>query len=455
MLPTASSSNSISGNKALKPSEEPYLGLRNEIVFDRKKGLIFVNPRLYTQEKKYQPPENFLGKFRQTIDGLFNRFHEWRAKEWFVGFVEQNFKQDNKTKDLLESVKNSGRVSSSNLLEVLVDKSYSTLPSASNDCMDGSLRTRYFIQDKKNITDKLIIADLKEKGFSDAAVGAFVDFFNFSDQSWTRQSFQHVLSFLNEYDDRSQLSSSVFRISALQGKVLEMQIKATEFEAEEGRITQRNLRKNQSIASDGADTRKLSREDLCNFLKEHWKSVDVGNDNGNNGTLAPADNLKLAFLRYLHQGTKNPDDEFLENLRSFPNAVNVMPHVFGFPQHGENKHSGLKNLFDQVIGELKELKNRKRPVNDPVMDEMKIVMQKVVFNFRFNKEILKIFLFDGMTQYINSGDGGIINSGNRESFVAVSEANVDTVAQFAKLSENEKSSLLEFIKKLKNDLSYR
>jgi hypothetical protein len=455
MLPTASSSNSISGNTALKPSEEPYLGLRNEIVFDRKKGLIFVNPRLYTQEKKYQPPENFLGRIRQTIDGLFNRFHEWRAKEWFVGFVEQNFKQDNKTRDLLESVKNSGRVSSSNLLEVLVDKSYSALPSASNDRMDGSVRTRYFIQDKKNITDKLIIADLKEKGFSDAAVSAFVDFFNFSYQSWTRQSFQEVLTFLNEYEDRSQLLSPVFRISALQGKVLEMQTKATEFEAKERRITQRNLRKNQSIASDGADARKFSREDLCNFLKEHWKSVDVGNDNGNNGTLAPADNLKLAFLRYLHQGTKNPDDEFLENLRSFPNAVNVMPHVFGFPQHGENNHSGLKKLFNQVIGELKELKTRKAPINDLFVDEMKIVMQKVMFNFRFNKKILKIFLFDGVNQYINSGDRGIINSGNRDSFLAVSEADVDTVATCAKLSEDEKSSLREFIKKLKNDLSYR
>ena len=455
MLPTASSSNSISGNKALKPSEEPYLGLRNEIVFDRKKGLIFVNPRLYTQEKKYQPPENFLGKIRQTIDGLFNRFHEWRAKEWFVGFVEQNFKQDNKTRDLLESVKNSGRVSSSNLLEVLVDKSYSALPSASNDRMDGSVRTRYFIQDKKNITDKLIIADLKEKGFSDAAVSAFVDFFNFSDQSWTRQSFQEVLTFLNEYEDRSPLPSSVFRISALQGKVLEMQTKATEFEAEERLIAQRTLRKNQSIASDGADTRKFSREDLCNFLKEHWKSVEAENDDGNNEASAPADNLKLAFLRYLHQGTKNPDDEFLENLRSFPNAVNVMPHVFGFPQHGENNNSGLKKLFDQVIGELKELKTRKAPVNDPVMDEMKIVMQKVMFNFRFNKEILKIFLFDGMNQYINSGDRGIINSGNRDSFLTVSEADVDTVATCAKLSEDEKSSLREFIKKLKNDLSYR
>lgn len=453
MLPTASSSNSISGNTALKPSEEPYLGLKNEIVFDRKKRLIFVNPRLYTKEKKYQPPENFFGKVRQTIDGLLNRFHEWRAKEWFVGFVEQNFKQDNKTKDLLESVKNSGRVSSSNLLEVLVDKSYSALPSASNEQMDGSLRTRYLIQDKKNITDKLITADLKEKGFSDAAVSAFVDFFNFSDQSWTRQSFPDVLTFLNEYEDKSQLSSSVFRISALQGKVLEMQEKATEFAAGERRITQKNLRKNQGIASDGADARKFSREDLCNFLKDHWKSVEVENDDGNNGTLAPADNLKLAFLRYLHQGTKNPDDEFLENLRSFSNAVNVMPHVFGFPQHGENDHSSLKKLFDQVIGELKELKTRKTPVNDPVMGEMKIVIQKVMLNFRFNKEILKIFLFDGMNQYINSGDRGVINSDNRDSFVAVSKAEVDKVAQCAILSEDEKSSLLEFIKKLKNDLS--
>ena len=455
MLPTASSSNSISGNKALKPSEEPYLGLRNEIVFDRKQGLIFVNPRLYTQEKKYQPPENFFGKVRQVIDGFFNRFHEWRAKEWFVGFVEQNFKQDNKTKDLLESVKNIGRVSSSNLLEVLVDKSYSALPSASNDRMDGSLRTRYFIQDKKNITDKLIAADLKEKGFSDAAVSAFVDFFNFSDQSWTRQSFPDVLIFLNEYEDKSQLSSSVFRISALQGKVLEMQEKATEFEAGERRITQNNLRKNQGIAYDGADARKFLREDLYNFLKDHWKCVEVENDDGNNGTSAPADSLKLAFLRYLHQGTRNPDDAFLESLRSFPNAVNVMPHVFGFPQQGENNHSGLQKLFDQVIDELKELKTRKAPVNDLFVDEMKIVMQKVMLNFRFNKEILKIFLFEGMTQYINSGDRGIINSDNRDSFLAVSEADVDIVAPCAKLSEDEKSSLREFIKKLKNDLSYR
>lgn len=453
MLPPASSSSSVSQNRTLKSSGEPYLGLRNEIVFDRKKGLIFVNPCLYTQEKKYQPPENILGRIRQAVDGIFSRFHEWQAKEWFVGFVEQNFKQDDKTRNLLESVKNIGRVSSSTLLEILVDKNYSALPAASDDRVNGSLRARYLVKDQKKITDNLIISDLKKKGFSDAAAVAFVDFFNFSDDSWTRQSFKDVLNFLNEYEDRSKLPSPVFHISALQNKVLEMQKKAAEFEAEQQRIAKINLRKNQGVASDGADERSFSREDLYRYLKERWEFVEVESDDGNNGTSVPANNLKFAFLRYLHQGTKNPDDAFLENLRNFPNAVSAMPHIFGFPDHIENNHSGLKKCFAQVIDELKELKTRKVPIKDLGFDKMKIVMEKIALNYRFEREVLEVFVFEGMNEYINSGDPGIITPDNRGSFITLSEANVDDVTLSADLFEDEKSSLREFLNKLKNDLS--
>lgn len=449
-----SSSSSVSRDTALKSSGEPYLGLRNDIVFDRKKGLIYVSPRLYMMEKKYQPPENIFGKVRQAIDGIFSRFHEWQAKEWFVGFVEKNFKQDDKTRNLLESVKNIGRVSSSTLLEVLVDKNYSALSVVSESRLDGSLRARYFIKDQKNITDKIIIADLKKNGFSDAATYAFVDFFNFSDQAWTRQSFSDVLSFLNEYEDRSKLPSSVFRISALHRKVLEMQKKATEFNAKQQRFAQTNLRNNQGVTSNGADDRSFSREDLYSYLKDSWEFVEVENDDGNNGTSVPANNLKFAFLRFLRQGTKNPDDAFLENLRSFPNAVSVMPHVFGFPDHVENNHSGLKKCFDQVIDELRELKTRKKPTKDRDFDGMGTVMQKITIYWRFEKEILDTFLFDGMLQYIKFGDAGIINRGNRDSFVAVSEADVDKVAKSAKLSEEEKSVFQKFMEKLKTDLSH-
>ena len=91
MLPAASKANSYSNNTVLKSVGERHLGLKNEINFDREKWVIFVNPRLYVQENYHQTASSLLGKITQKFNGLISRYHEWRAKEWFVGFVERNF----------------------------------------------------------------------------------------------------------------------------------------------------------------------------------------------------------------------------------------------------------------------------------------------------------------------------------------------------------------------------
>jgi hypothetical protein len=121
MLPAASKANSYSNNTVLKSVGERHLGLKNEINFDRERGVIFINPRLYIQENDHQTASSLLGKITKKFNGLISRYHEWRAKEWFVGFVEKNFEKSEKTRNLLDSVKSSGKVSSSNLLEALVE----------------------------------------------------------------------------------------------------------------------------------------------------------------------------------------------------------------------------------------------------------------------------------------------------------------------------------------------
>jgi hypothetical protein len=266
MRPAASKANSYSSNTVVKPVGERHLGLKNEINFDRKKGVIFINPRLYIQENDHQTASSLLGKITQKFNGLINRYHEWRAKEWFVGFVEKNFEKSAKTNDLLDSIKSSGKVPSSKFLEILVDKDYKTSSIEPEVQADGSLRSRYLIDNEDQVIDKLITPDLKNKGLSDEAIGAFLNFFHFSDKYWTPESFADVMNFLGQYSDRDSAQSPVFLIPALRNKVVDMQRAAAEFDAHQQKIAKIKLRKNQGLPVDVSGSHKFSRKDLYDHL---------------------------------------------------------------------------------------------------------------------------------------------------------------------------------------------
>jgi hypothetical protein len=262
MQPATQKANSYSNKTVLKSVGERHLALKNEINFDREKGFIFINPRLYMSEKKHEAASGLFGKIIQKFNGLISRYHEWQAKEWFIGFVEKNFEKNKKTRDLLDCVKNSPGVSSSKFLEILVDKGYKISSSEPEVRADGSLRSRYLIDGKNQVIDKLITADLKNNGFSDDAIAAFLDFFHFDNQCWNPESFKYVMGFLNQYSDRDSLESPVFLIPALRDKVVEMQNSAIDFEGSQEKIDQIKLRKNKDAAVDVAGSSKFSRMNL-------------------------------------------------------------------------------------------------------------------------------------------------------------------------------------------------
>jgi hypothetical protein len=454
--PAASKANSYSNNTVAKSVGERHLGLKNEINFDREKGVIFINPRLYIQENDHQAASSLLGKITKKFNGLISRYYEWRAKEWFVGFVEKNFEKSEKTRNLLDDVKSSGRVSSSNLLEVLVDEGYEISSSKFKVKADGSLRSRYLIDNEDKTIDKLITTCLKNKGFSDDAIGAFLNFFHFSDQHWNPGSFKGVMNFLNQYSDRDSAQLPVFLIPALQNKVIDMGKAAAEFDAHQQKIAKIKLRENQGLPADVASSPKFSRKYLCDHLKNSWRFSEIEKNKDDNLNNVFKNPLQDAFLRYLETGTKNMDSVSLENLISYPQRIKLYPHLYGFPGGSKTNNDGLRRIFDDVVSELTAMSNQKKSEEIEIeainKDLLKISMEKIIFNFVKSTNILGIFLFRDMSEYIKSLEKTIINQKNRDSFVAVSQVDIETVAKFSNFSEIEKLNFSNFIEKLKMDL---
>jgi hypothetical protein len=456
MLPATSKADSYSNKTVLKSVGERHLGLKNEINFDRGKGFIFINPRLYIPENNHQTTSGLLGKLTQKFNGLISRYHEWRAKEWFIGFVEKNFEKNNKTRDLLDGVKNSGRVSSSKFLEILVDKDYKISSVEPEVQSDGSLRSRYLIESKNQVIDKLITDDLKNNGFSEDAIGAFLDFFHFYEQSWNPESFKNVMNFLNQYSDKDSLQSSVLRIPALRNRVEEMQKSATDFEAFQQKSARIKLRKNQGAPVDVASAPKFSRMELCDYLKTSWGYSEFESNQEDNLNEIFKNPLQISFLRYLKTGTNNLDPVFLRHLMTYPKLIKLYPHLYGFPVAGEMDNSGLRRVFDDVINELTAMSNQKKSEEIEIEsidnDLLKISMNKIIFNFRSHKDFLGIFLFPDMAGYIKYLNKNIINQENKDYFVAVSKIDIEKVAQYSNFSEEEKLNFSRLIEKLKKDL---
>ncbi len=456
MQPAATKANSYSNNTVLKSVGERHLGLKNEIKFDREKGFIFINPRLYIQENDHQTASSLIGKITQKFNGLISRYHEWRAKEWFVGFVEKNFEKNKKTRDLLDSIKSGGRVLSSNLLETLVDEDYKISSVESKFQADGSLRSRYLIDNKDQVIDKLITADLKNKGFSDDAIGAFLNFYHYSDQYWNPGSFKDVMEFLNQYSDSGSSNSPVFLIPALQNKVMDMQSAAAEFDAHQKITAKIKLRKNQGSPTDVTDSPKFSRMNLCDYLKNSWSCSVLENNHEDTVNDVLKNPLRIAFLRYLESGTKKLDPIFLENLISYPQLIKLYPHIYGFPGASEADNSGLEEVFKEVVDELIAMSNQKKPGEIDIegidKDLLKSSMSKIVLNFRIHKDVLGILVFRDMVSYINSLNKNIINKANRDAFTAVSQVDLEKIAHCSNLLEEEKLNFARLIKKLKIDL---
>jgi hypothetical protein len=456
MLPAASKANSYSNNTVLKSVGERHLGLKNEINFDRERGVIFINPRLYIQENDHQTASSLLGKITKKFNGLISRYHEWRAKEWFVGFVEKNFEKSEKTRNLLDSVKSSGKVSSSNLLEALVDGGCEISSPKFKVKADGSLRSRYLIDNKDQIIDKLIATDLKNKGFSDDAIGAFLNFFHFSDKCWDPGSFEDVMNFLGQYSDRNSAQSPVFLIPALQNKVVKMQEAAAKFDAHQQITAKIKLRKNQGSSADVTGSPKFSRKDLCDHLKISWRFSEIEKNKDDNLNNVLKNPLQDAFLRYLETGTKNMDSVSLENLISYPQRIKLYPHLYEFPGGSKANNDGLRRIFDDVVGELTAMSNQEKSGEIEIeaieTDLLKISMKKIMSNFLKHKDVLGILIFPDMVEYTKSLDKNIINQKNKDAFVAVSQVDLEKVAAFSKLSEEEKLNFSRLIEKLKMDL---
>ena len=456
MLPAASKANSYSNNTVLKSVGERHLGLKNEINFDRERGVIFINPRLYIQENDHQTASSLLGKITQKFNGLISRYHEWRAKEWFVGFVEKNFEKSEKIRNLLDGVKSSGKVSSSNLLEALVDGGCEIYSPKFKVKADGSLRSRYLIDNKDQIIDKLIATDLKNKGFSDDAIGAFLNFFHFSDKRWDPGSFEDVMNFLSQYSDRNSAQSPVFLIPALQNKVVKMQEAAAKFDAHQQITAKIKLRKNQGSSADVTGSPKFSRKDLCDHLKISWRFSEIEKNKDDNLNNVLKNPLQDAFLRYLETGTKNMDSFSLENLISYPQRIKLYPHLYEFPGGSKANNDGLRRIFDDVVGELTAMSNQEKSGEIEIeaieTDLLKISMKKIMSNFLKHKDVLGILIFPDMVEYTKSLDKKIINQKNKDAFVAVSQVDLKKVAALSKLSEEEKLNFSRLIEKLKMDL---
>ncbi len=456
MQPAATKANSYSNNTVLKSVGERHLGLKNEIKFDREKGFIFINPRLYIQENDHQTASSLIGKITQKFNGLISRYHEWRAKEWFVGFVEKNFEKNKKTRDLLDSIKSGGRVLSSNLLETLVDEDYKISSVESKFQADGSLRSRYLIDNKDQVIDKLITADLKNKGFSDDAIGAFLNFYHYSDQYWNPGSFKDVMEFLNQYSDSGSSNSSVFLIPALQKRVVAMRLAATDFDAFQQKSAQIKMRENQGVPADVTGSPKFSRKDLCDHLKTSWRLSEIEKNKDDNLNNVLKNPLQDAFLRYLETGTKNMDSVSLENLISYPQRIKLYPHLYGFPGGSKTNNDGLRRIFNDVVDELTVMSNQRKSGEIDVeaidKDLLEISMKKIMSNFLKHRNVLGILVFPDMVEYGKSLDKKILNQENKDAFVAVAKVDLQKVAEFSGLSEEEKLNFSRLIEKLKIDL---
>lgn len=456
MRQAASKANSYSNNTVLKSVGERHLGLKNEIKFDREKGVIFINPRLYIQENDHQAASSLLGKITQKFNGLISRYHEWRAKEWFVGFVEKNFEKSNKTRDLLDSIKSSGRVSPSNLLETLVDEDYKISSVEPKVQADGSFRSQYLINSRNQIIKKLVTSDLKNKGFSDDAIGAFLNFFHFSDRHWNPGSFKAVMNFLNQYSDRYSAQSPVFLIPALGNKVKEMQDTAAKFDALQQINVEIKMRKNQGSSADVTGSPKFSRKDLCDHLKTSWRLSEIEKNKDDNLSNVLKNPLQDSFLRYLETGTKNMDSVSLENLISYPQRIKLYPHLYGFPGGSKENNEGLRGIFDDMVGELTAMSNQRKlgeiDVEAIDKDLLKISMKKIMSNFLKHRNVLGILVFRDMVEYAKSLDKNILNQENKDAFVAVSQVDLQKVTEFSKLSEEERLNFSRLIEKLKTDL---
>ncbi len=456
MLQRVSSPNSFSKNTELKSVGERYLGLKDEINFDREKGIIFINPRLHIQENDHQTASSLFGKITQKFNRLISRYHEWRAKEWFVVFVEKNFEESDKTRGLLDSIKSSGRVSSSKLLEILVDEDYKISPGKPEVRGDGSLRSRYLIGSKNKFIKKLVTHDLKNKKFSDDAISAFLNFLRFADQHWNPESFKDVMNFLNQYSDGDSLHSSVFLVPALRKKVVEMQKAAADFDAFQQKNALIKLRKNQNASDDVKGSPKFSRKDLCDHLKISWQLSELEKNKEDNLNNVLKNPLQIAFLRYLETGTKNMDSVSLRNLMSYPQRIKLYPHLYGFPGASEAGNSGLKKIFDDVVGELTAMSNQRKSGEIDIegidKDLLKASMSKIILNFRNHRGVLGILIFSDMVEYTKSLDKNTITQKNKDDFTAVSQVDIEEIARCSNLLEEEKLNFSSLIEKLKIDL---
>jgi hypothetical protein len=113
----------------------------------------------------------------------------------------------------------------------------------------------------------------------------------------------------------------------------------------------------------------------------------------------------------------------------------LYPYLYGFPGGARASNDGLRRVFDDVVDELTDMSNQKKSEKIEIekinKDLLKISMNKIIFNFVKIKNVLGIFLFRDMSEYIKSLEKNIINQKNRDSFVAVSQVDIETVAEFS------------------------
>ena len=130
---------------------------------------------------------------------------------------------------------------------------------------------------------------------------------------------------------------------------------------------------------------------------------------------------------------KNTDS--LRNLTNYPKLIKLYPYLYGFPGGARASTDGLRRVFDDVVDELTDMSNQKKSEKIEIekinKDLLKISMNKIIFNFVKIKNVLGIFLFRDMSEYIKSLEKNIINQKNRDSFVAVSQVDIETVAEFS------------------------
>jgi hypothetical protein len=192
----------------------------------------------------------------------------------------------------------------------------------------------------------------------------------------------------------------------------------------------------------------------CDYLKNSWGYSEFENNQKNSANKIFKNPLQIAFLRYLETGTKNMDPVFFRNLMTYPKLIKLYPNLYGFSGADGMDKSGLKRVFDDVINELKTMSNQKKSEKIEKIEEdlLKISMNKIIVNFVRHRDVLGIFLFPDMSEYIKHLNGGIINKNNKDSFAAVTKADLEKLAKFANFSEEEKLNFYHLIEKLKIDL---